>query len=331
MATTIPVSENTVGPSGLVRMYIQNANSYFAVSPHEYYTTVTTFGSYGTGASNLNYPWGAAITPDGSEIWICDGSNHRVARFTLGGTWVGSFGSYGAGTGSFNTPRDIAFDPSGNAYVADSLNGRIQKFNSSGVYQSNWSVAGGYYPSSIIYDSYNSWLWIGSNSVVRAYTTAGATVNTFSISTYQPMSVAVAPTGDRVYIGSQSGNILVYNTSGTFQGALYTGNLTIGAFNFVDVDKSDILWVCDWYSDTILKGVPSNAIISTLMRSGSTGDMSCQDPVSTCRYGEYVFVIDQGNHKVHKLTSGSLSNGFCFKVKNSGDIQHTGSLIYTGS
>ncbi|MGN6347637.1 MAG: hypothetical protein ACTHME_08045, partial [Candidatus Nitrosocosmicus sp.] len=43
--------------------------------------------------------------------------------------FVGSFGSFGIGKGQFYGPQDIAIDSFGNAYVTDSMNSRIQKFD----------------------------------------------------------------------------------------------------------------------------------------------------------------------------------------------------------
>ena len=45
------------------------------------------------------------------------------------------FGTLGAGDGQFAAPRGIGVDALGNIYVADGILKRIQKFDSSGVYQ----------------------------------------------------------------------------------------------------------------------------------------------------------------------------------------------------
>ncbi len=52
------------------------------------------------------------------------------------------FGSSGSGDGSFSSPRAVAVDSSGNIYVADRLNHRIQKFDSSGNYVTKWGSYG---------------------------------------------------------------------------------------------------------------------------------------------------------------------------------------------
>ncbi len=51
-------------------------------------------------------------------------------------------GGKGSGKGEFNDPLGIAVDPVGNVLVADSRNGRIQKFNPSGVFISGIGTKG---------------------------------------------------------------------------------------------------------------------------------------------------------------------------------------------
>ena len=44
------------------------------------------------------------------------------------------FGSSGSGNGQFNAPYGIAVDSTGNIYVSESLNHRVQVFDSNGVF-----------------------------------------------------------------------------------------------------------------------------------------------------------------------------------------------------
>ena len=69
----------------------------------------------------------------------CDTSNHVTTGFcsdcvVLGpGSGPGQFGNFGGG---------IALDSSGNIYVADTLNNRVEEFNSAGTYQSEFGSHG---------------------------------------------------------------------------------------------------------------------------------------------------------------------------------------------
>jgi predicted membrane-bound mannosyltransferase/DNA-binding beta-propeller fold protein YncE len=49
-----------------------------------------------------------------------------------------ALGAQGIGHGQFNYPRSVAFDAQGNVYVADSDNGRVQKFDASGKFLLAW-------------------------------------------------------------------------------------------------------------------------------------------------------------------------------------------------
>ena len=77
------------------------------------------------------------------------GSRSRVGQYNISGSnlsFGGFIGEYNArcyssscNNGYHNQPHDAAFDSSGNIYVIDDYGAQIQKFNSSGVYQSKWT------------------------------------------------------------------------------------------------------------------------------------------------------------------------------------------------
>ncbi|HEX5604383.1 MAG TPA: hypothetical protein VFX63_17605 [Pyrinomonadaceae bacterium] len=94
--------------------------------------------------------------------------------------------SIGSGDGQVLTPRAIAVDPSDNVFVADQ-NDRIQKFNSSGVFQFKFGTGGS-----------------GTGSVVA------------------PSGVAVNRTTGDIYVSDgfserTSGIVQKFNSSGVFQ------------------------------------------------------------------------------------------------------------------
>ena len=52
------------------------------------------------------------------------------------------WGTIGSGNGQFNYPGGVAVDTAGSVYVTDSLNHRVQKFDSAGTFVTSWGSAG---------------------------------------------------------------------------------------------------------------------------------------------------------------------------------------------
>jgi sugar lactone lactonase YvrE len=119
----------------------------------------------GTGNGMLSHPAGIALDSSGN-IYVLDGGNYRVAKYNSSGVFqgwigrvlttptggaancnttavgsltpgwcVGGTGQLGSGDGMLSLSAGILVDSSGNVYVADAANLRINKYNSSGVYQ----------------------------------------------------------------------------------------------------------------------------------------------------------------------------------------------------
>ena len=88
-----------------------------------------TIGTRGIGPGQFNLPRDAAIAPDGS-IYVVDGGNFRVQKFSADGKFLSTFGSIGRQSGQFSRPKEMAIDKNGNIYVVDSAFGNFQIFNS---------------------------------------------------------------------------------------------------------------------------------------------------------------------------------------------------------
>jgi tripartite motif-containing protein 71 len=118
-----------------------------------------TGGSGGLGGE-MNFPSSVATDPSGN-VYVADFLNQRIQKFNSSGVWERAWGKgvdNGGGTGfevcanaanclqgttgglggEMNAPTRVAADASGNVYVTDATNQRIQKFNSSGVWERAW-------------------------------------------------------------------------------------------------------------------------------------------------------------------------------------------------
>jgi NHL repeat len=113
-----------------------------------------TLGKDGVAGDNqsqdlFNAPTNVLIAPDDS-IFIGDGhgmingkpTNARIVHFTKDGKFIKAWGNPGTGPGEFNTPHMLAMDSMGRLFVADRGNSRIQIFEQSGRYLTEWKQFG---------------------------------------------------------------------------------------------------------------------------------------------------------------------------------------------
>jgi len=81
-----------------------------------------------------------AIDPKTHDIYVSDGyMNAKIHKYSSEGEYKFSWGNPGTDPGEFNIPHNIAIDKDSYIYVADRENHRIQIFNSSGEFQSQWN------------------------------------------------------------------------------------------------------------------------------------------------------------------------------------------------
>jgi DNA-binding beta-propeller fold protein YncE len=92
----------------------------------------------GAPGAPFNQPTHAFVTSDG-EMYVSDGyGQHRVHRFDASGALVTSWGEKGEGPSQFALPHDVWVDSRHRVIVCDRENQRIQFFDRSGAYQSEW-------------------------------------------------------------------------------------------------------------------------------------------------------------------------------------------------
>jgi sugar lactone lactonase YvrE len=272
--------------------------------------TVTDFaGSFlghqdGTGSeARFRFPRGAALSPDGSLLYVTDLSNKNIRKITVPGavvtTLAGKRGEHGTtdGTGldaRFDNPSDVVLAPDGNLYVADGFNHSIRKITADGVTS---TLAGGtlgnadgtgtsaqfYHPKGIAFgDDGGNWvLYVTDieNSNVRKITQDGV-VTTVATDVNRAYGVAVAADGD-LYVSEYhghtikkidmpSGTVTVFaGTSGVPGNTNATG--TAARFRLpsgLTIDGSGNLFVADAGNHLIRQIVLSTAAVTTLAGSG---------------------------------------------------------------
>jgi DNA-binding beta-propeller fold protein YncE len=80
-----------------------------------------------------------ALSPAG-DIYVSDGyGNARVHKYSADGKLLLSWGEPGSDTGQFNIVHNICCDADGWVYVADRENHRVQIFDGTGRYETQWN------------------------------------------------------------------------------------------------------------------------------------------------------------------------------------------------
>ena len=87
----------------------------------------------------FNGPTKVAFDPDTRDMYVADGyGNARVHKYSASGEFLFSWGEPGQGPSQFNLVHGVQTDRTGTVYVASREGHRVQLFDSSGSYLSEW-------------------------------------------------------------------------------------------------------------------------------------------------------------------------------------------------
>lgn len=192
------------------------------------------FGVEGTGDGEFSGPKDIAIDSLGF-IYVVDQGNSRVQKFNSAGVYQLQFGVEGNGDGEFaggvfGGLFAIYIDSLDNVYVVDTGNHRVQKFNTSGEYQSQFGTVGlgnGQFtqPGRMAVDSSgNIYVTDTGNVRVQKFNSAGVYQSHFLTSGAgigAPSSVTLDHMGN-IYIPDSSCRIVKFNSAGVYQSLIST-------------------------------------------------------------------------------------------------------------
>jgi len=199
---------------------------------------------------------------------------------------AGSDQGYADGTGAaakFNSPAGIALDAAGNLYVADQYNNRIRKITPAGVVT---TLAGG---------------------ATAGFRDGGAADAWFN----QPLGVAVDETG-AVYVADYVNNrirIISNGIVGTFSGD--GGSSQYYYPTGIAMNNHNLAYVADMNNHRIREII--NATVFTVagglqgFADGTGADAKFNQPYGVALDPNgTLYVADQGNHAIRKITSGGV-------------------------
>lgn len=182
-----------------------------------------------------------ATTDSSGNIYVTDSMNHRVLKYNSSGTlidkWGGNSGnggtsSYGILYWQFTAPKQISYD---NAYnrilIADTGNSRIQVFNASGAWISNFGYGVFTNPMGVCTDSYgNIYIADTGNNRIMKCNAWGITVTTWGgygtdLGKFNMPCFIACDSNNNVYVVDRGNcRIQKFSSNGTFISAWGTNN-----------------------------------------------------------------------------------------------------------
>lgn len=312
-------------------------------SSHNHIATLGVTGVLGDDNAHFNNPRGVAV--DANRIYVADGGNHRVQIFDRMTRSYQTTLSIGGGTGNyqFNWPGDVAVDSAGNIYVADELNSRVQKFNSSLTYVRTFGTTDVPYLTDryhynmpygvavddagnigLVEDERRGHRFIKLDASGVPMFTIGVAGMKGSDETHfgNPRGVAFDTSGNIYVVEEWNHRVQIFSSDGAYLSTLGTGWGT-GPYQFkypdgVVVDNSGNIYVADSENHRVQIYNSSRIHVATLGVTGVAGSDNSHfnepNDVEVDASGN-IYVADTANHRVQKFNSNrvwqmTLGNGY---------------------
>ena len=271
---------------------------------------------------NLNAPRGIAVGPDG-KIYIADTFNSRIVKLDAAGNLQATWGSRSLdgqtppAPGTFIEPWGIAVDKDSNAFVADTWNHRIQKFNANGEFLLEWGIAGVssegtdrlWGPRGIAV-SQDGRVYVTDTGNKRAVVFDGDGKYLFEFGTEgegrldEPVGIAVGP-DNRVYVADTWNlRVAVYSLDGQFVVSWPVQGWTSDSIDnkpYITVDKQERVYITDPETYRVIVFSSSGEALAAFGQYGPE-DNAFGLPVGVA-VGEdgSLWVTDAGNNRVEKM------------------------------
>ena len=102
---------------------------------------VEILAAWGDEPTQIDRPTAAAVDPSGN-VFIADGNDGYISKFSSDGTFVTRFGELGWAPGQLGTRLVLAVSDAGDVYVTDADYNRVQQFTNDGTFVRKWGTAG---------------------------------------------------------------------------------------------------------------------------------------------------------------------------------------------
>ena len=286
------------------------------------YNLVDQWGGSGAGDGQFNNPIGIAVDKIGGYIYVNDGNNNRIQKFTSDGAYVMQWGiSTGSGA--------IAVDPYGSyIYVYDFANGRIVRYQNDGTEEPMGTYPVGFLVRGIAVSPTNNVVYLSDtdNNQIHMYDTDSGGVELGSwgstgslVGQFQdPIGIAIDSSGNVYVADSNNKRVQIFEDDGTFIDSFDVGTGTDYPFS-VDVDSSGRIYVIintpfsSWFDLDVglYDPDPEFPDLPLGWNLQHTGYPDLSNPIEGIGVDSagYVYIADTGHNQVLKYeypTTGSV-------------------------
>jgi DNA-binding beta-propeller fold protein YncE len=256
-----------------------------------------------------------------------------------------AWGQTGKGQGQYRQPRDVEIDAAGNVYVSDHRNSRVQKFNSSGVFQGFIGAAGRkpgklLRPNAIAISGSNLYVADTDNHRISLFNTNGGFVGvwgkqgTGNGQFSYPQGVAVDSAGNVYVADTFNHRIQVFSSTGAYLrqwGTLGSGPGQLRFPTHIDFDASGALYVADSNNHRV-QVFDNMGVFMRQIGSPGTAPGQLRVPVGLDVGADgFLYVSDTFNNRVEKFTTGGEFVGLWSQGANGQAVGRPNGLLLIGT
>jgi DNA-binding beta-propeller fold protein YncE len=265
-------------------------------------------------ASRRSFARALVLLSAAVAVWVAAGAPGARAASSV----VLQFGSSGTGDGEFSGPTAIAVDPStDDVYVVDTGNRRVEKFDSSGSYLSQFAGPGSAFEAAtgVAVDPATGNVYVLGSQDVGEFNSSGSYLTDFGSSGSGPgefeqsQRIAFDAVNDEVYVtDSTLDRVEVFNSTGAYVtqfGSSGTGN---GQFSdpfgvAADPQTGDV-YVADSGNNRVEKFDAAGNYLSQFGSAGSgSGQFNAPTGIAVDPSDGDVYVSDHGGEQLQAFDS----------------------------